>query len=61
MPFDPLDFRAPQQPPDEPGRPHLTQREERLLIWCVCLLLAALFLAPIGGSSVVQAIAYLLR
>lgn len=59
MPFDPLHFRAP--PPDEPARPPLSKREEAWLIWCVCLFLAALFFAPIGGSSVLYAIAYLLR
>jgi hypothetical protein len=61
MPFDPLHFRPPPPPPDEPSRRSLSKREERLLMWCVCLWLAGMFLAPIGGSSVVQAIVYLMR
>jgi hypothetical protein len=61
MPFDPIDYRPPPPPPSEPARPQLSKREETLLIWCICLWLAALFVAPIGGVSIVELIAYLFR
>lgn len=59
MPFDPVSYRPP--PPPEPARPRMSKREEMFLIWCVCLWLAGMVIAPIGGSSIVHALAYLFR
>lgn len=62
MPFDPVNYRPPLPPPaPEPERRHMSKRQETWLIWWICLWLAAMFVAPIGGASIVHAIAYLFR
>lgn len=59
-----LDTRDPWPAP-EPWRPaaprRLTPRGERVLMRLIAVNLLLLFLAPIGGSSLIAAILWLLR
>jgi hypothetical protein len=44
----------PSQPPPKPEK-RLTPRREKILLIVVCLYLALTLMAPIGGSSIIQA------
>ncbi|MBX9932695.1 MAG: hypothetical protein K2Y56_14320 [Methylobacterium sp.] len=39
----------------QPRRPRLTERQERVLVWLIALNALLLFIAPIGGATVIQA------
>jgi hypothetical protein len=60
MPFDPTGYQRPE-PPALPPRPTMSKRQEAILLWLVGLWLMGLFIAPIGGSSILHVVAYLLR
>jgi hypothetical protein len=45
------------KPPWEPpSRPRLTKRQQTVLLWIVALNALALFLAPIGSATLVEAL-----
>lgn len=50
---------SPRKPERKP--PHLTPGQQKLLMWALGLELLLLFLAPIGGVSVVSALLYIAR
>lgn len=56
--FVPPEYRQPGPPPRHPTPPNraLTKRGETVMVWVVCLFLLLMFLAPIGGSTVVEAL-----
>lgn len=49
---------SPWQPPAKPAPP---SRRETVILWLVGLVLASAFLAPMGGSSVIEALWFVLR
>ncbi len=51
-------WRPSWEPP--PRRPRLTRQQERIILWFVVLNAFLLLIAPIGGATVVQAVAALL-
>lgn len=51
-------WRPSWEPP--PRRPRLTRRQERIILWFVALDVLLLLIAPIGGATVIQAVAALL-
>ncbi|MBI3349173.1 MAG: hypothetical protein HY020_18430 [Burkholderiales bacterium] len=60
--FVPPEHRPPGPPPWRPPRPKrtLTKRQEAVMLWAVGLFLLLQLLAPLGGSTVVEAIWFLL-
>ena len=60
--FVPPEHRQPGPPPWRPAPPRrkLTKRGETVMVWVVCLFLLLMLLAPIGGSTVIQALWFLL-
>lgn len=59
-----VDFRDQPPPPPwtpPPGRPPLTPRQERLLGRLVMVFILLLFVAPIGGATILQALVALLH
>ncbi|RTL45706.1 MAG: hypothetical protein EKK53_04975 [Burkholderiales bacterium] len=54
-PHGPLPWRPPEH------KRRLTRREEAVMLWAVGLFLLTLLLAPLGGSSLVEAIWFLLK
>jgi hypothetical protein len=56
MPFDPQDREPPQPAPRRRDKP-----SEAALLTLIVILALAVIALPIGGGSVVDAIAYLLR
>ena len=55
--FQPFDDPWPPPPPFEPRRDRpLSGRDEKRLVTAVCLFLLALFLAPIAGGTLFEAL-----
>ncbi len=52
---------GPRPPEPSPRRRALSAREEAVLPWIVCFVVLTMVLAPIGGSSLVNAIWYLVK
>ena len=61
--FLPPEMRHPGSSPGDPAPPEPAQpaRGEALGSWLIGLLLVSTVLAPLGGSSVLEALWYLLR
>lgn len=49
--------RRSREPEKRP--PHLSGRQQALLMWVIGIELLLLFIAPIGGSSIIDAISYI--
>ncbi|MBP2549325.1 hypothetical protein J2858_002248 [Neorhizobium galegae] len=47
--------RLPDPPPQNPGRRSLTAKEQKVMLWVICVNLVLLFVAPIGGATVIHA------
>ncbi len=47
-------FTPPPEPPAEPDRPPLTPRQQKALAWIAGLNIVLLFIAPIGGATVIS-------
>ncbi len=47
-------FTPPPEPPAEPDRPSLTPRQQKALAWSAGLNIVLLFIAPIGGATVIS-------
>lgn len=45
----------------EKRRPHLSKAQQKLLIWAIGLELLLFFLAPIGGTSLVSVLIFLMK
>ncbi|WP_137131294.1 hypothetical protein [Rhizobium sp. FY34] len=45
--------RLPEPPP--PPKRRLTAREEKVMVWLVCINLVILLVAPVGGATVIHA------
>ena len=45
-------WKPPCEPP--PRRPRLTERQERVFVWLIALNALMLFIAPIGGATVMH-------
>lgn len=60
-----VDFNDDRHPPGpwepEPARGDLTQRQGRIIGWIIGLNLVMLLVAPLGGSSLIEALIALLR
>jgi hypothetical protein len=55
-------YRKPEEPRKRGKQtPKLTKAQQKMLIWALGIELLLLFLAPIGGSSVVTALFYLAK
>ena len=48
----------PWQPP--PRKPHITKKQERLILWLVGVNVLFLLIAPIGGVTIVETVVSLL-
>ncbi len=60
--FLPPEHRQPRPPPWEPPpKRRISAREESVVLWVMGFVLVLLVLAPIGGSTVLEAFAYLFR
>jgi hypothetical protein len=61
--FVPPENRQPRPAPWNPQPPkrELTKRERTVVIWVVGAVLVLMVLAPIGGSTVLEVLWYLLR
>jgi hypothetical protein len=46
-------------PEPEKKPPRLSRRQQALLMWVIGIELLLLFIAPIGGSSIIDAISYI--
>ncbi|MFD1745426.1 hypothetical protein ACFSE1_08150 [Rhizobium helianthi] len=46
----------PEPPRQEPARPNLTVRQQKLLAWIICFNVLLLLVAPIGGATAIQGI-----
>ncbi|GJD49729.1 hypothetical protein OPKNFCMD_2462 [Methylobacterium crusticola] len=49
---------SPEPPPREP---RLTKRQERVLLWLIAVNVLLMFVAPIGGATVVHAVLAMVR
>ncbi|ACL62411.1 hypothetical protein [Methylobacterium nodulans] len=50
------------KPPWEPPRePRLTQRQERVFLWLIAVNALLVFIAPIGGATIIHAVLAVLR
>ncbi len=47
-------FTPPPEPPAGPDRPSLTPRQQKALAWIAGLNIVLLFIAPIGGATVIS-------
>ena len=47
-------FTPPPEPPAEPDRPSLTPRQQKVLAWIAGLNIVLLFIAPVGGATVIS-------
>ncbi|WP_407520804.1 hypothetical protein [Methylobacterium oryzisoli] len=47
------------EPP--PREPRLTKRQERVFLWLIVVNVVLLFVAPIGGTTIIHAVLALLR
>jgi len=54
--FQPFGDWPPPPRHDPPRRPAMSDKDERRLVTAVCLFLLALFLAPIAGGSLFDAV-----
>ncbi|MBX9466779.1 MAG: hypothetical protein ACK4UW_16300 [Rhizobium rhizophilum] len=52
--LDLKNYTPPPEPPAEPERPTLTPRQQKALAWIVALNIVLLFVAPIGGATVIS-------
>lgn len=61
--FVPPDHWQPGPPPRHPAPPRraLTKRGEAVMLSLVCFFLLLMLVAPIGGSTVVEMLRFLLR
>jgi hypothetical protein len=48
-------YTPPPEPPADRGQEPLTPRQQKTLIWIVGLNLLLLFVAPIGGATIISA------
>ncbi len=49
-------YTPPSDPPGDPGRPSLTPRQQKTLIIIVGINIMLLFVAPIGGATIISAL-----
>ncbi len=54
-------WRPSGEPPPREPRPRLTKRQERVVLWLLGVNVLLLLIAPIGGTTIVQAIVAMLR
>jgi hypothetical protein len=54
--FQPFNDWPPPPRYDPPRRPPMSDKDERRLVTAVCLFLLAVFLAPIAGGSLFEAV-----
>lgn len=58
MLLDPSNFGSRR---DLPERPRLSAQGEKIMLWLVCINLVLMFLAPIGGGTIIGCIISLFR
>ncbi|BAF87068.1 hypothetical protein [Azorhizobium caulinodans] len=46
----------PQDPPPEPPKARFSPKEEKFLLWVVALNVLGLFIAPVGGFTILNAV-----
>lgn len=49
-------YTPPSDPPGDPGRPSLTPRQQKTLMIIVGINVMLLFVAPIGGATIISAL-----
>jgi len=53
--LDLKNYTPPPDPPGEPGRPSLTPRQQKTLMAIIGFNILLLFIAPIGGATIIAA------
>ncbi|MDO1585049.1 hypothetical protein [Rhizobium oryzicola] len=48
--------RRPDPPPEQPPKRQLTPRQQKTLLWIIAFNVVTLFIAPIGGATVIEAL-----
>lgn len=46
----------PEPLPPKPTGPNLTPRDQKVIAWVICVNILILFIAPIGGATVIQSL-----
>lgn len=46
----------PEPLPPKPTKPSLSPRDQKVLAWVICVNVLILFIAPIGGATVIQSL-----
>lgn len=46
----------PEPLPPKPSKPNLSAREQKILAWVICFNILVLFIAPIGGATVIHSL-----